>query len=133
MKKIWTNGCFDVLHVGHLKMLEFAKRRGDYLVVGIDSDSRVKKLKGDGRPFNNESDRKEFLEAIKFVDEVVIFDSPEHLNSLILSLQISEIVVGEEYKKGLVLGSDLCPVEFFPRIGEYSTSKILSERIYSSK
>lgn len=133
MKKIWTNGCFDVLHIGHIKMLEFAKGSGDYLVVGIDSDSRVKKLKGEERPYNNQNDRKEFLQAIKFVDEVVIFDSAEHLCSLVKDLGISEIVVGEEYKKGLVLGSDLCPVKFFPRIGEYSTSKILSERIYSSK
>ena len=69
MRKVWTNGCFDILHIGHLKMLEYAKSKGDYLVVGIDTDARVKQLKGEDRPFNNEDDRKNFLLSIKFVDD----------------------------------------------------------------
>ncbi len=126
MKKIWTNGCFDVLHIGHLKMLAFAKELGDYLVVGIDSDERVAKLKGPNRPINNEKDRKEFLEAISFVDEVVIFSSKEELENLVQTLNIDTIVVGEEYKNGIVLGSDFASVNFFPRFGNHSTSKILA-------
>lgn len=125
MKKVWTNGCFDIIHVGHLKMLEYAKSKGDYLVVGIDTDERVKKMKGEDRPFNNEIDRKIFLESIRYVDEVVLFGSSNELESHINNLGINLIVVGEEYKGGTVLGSFLAPVDFFPRYGEYSTSKIL--------
>lgn len=125
MKKIWTNGCFDILHIGHIKMLEAAKSRGDYLVVGIDSDKRVKDLKGSDRPFNNEIDRKDFLMSIKYVDEVVVFNSSEDLEDLIKLKEISEIVVGEEYKDREVIGSIHAPVFFFPRIGNHSTTKIL--------
>jgi D-beta-D-heptose 7-phosphate kinase/D-beta-D-heptose 1-phosphate adenosyltransferase len=126
MRKIWTNGCFDILHIGHIKMLEAAKSRGDYLVVGIDSDSRVKELKGKDRPFNNQENRKAFLESIRFVDEVVVFESAQHLEDTVLSMGISEIVVGEEYKDREVVGSIHTPVFFFPRIGDHATSKILS-------
>lgn len=114
-------------------MLEYAKSRGDFLVVGIDTDQRVKKLKGKDRPFNNQEDRKNFLLSIKWVDEVVFFDSKESLENLITNIGIDLIVVGEEYKNGIILGSELAPVEFFPRYGDYSTSKILSSGIYSSK
>ena len=126
MKKVWTNGCFDILHIGHLKMLEYAKGKGDYLVVGIDSDLRVKELKGNDRPYNNENDRKAFLESIKFVDEVVIFGSKEEFEEMIITHEIDTIVVGEEYKHGTVLGSSLVHVDFFPRYKNHSTSKILS-------
>jgi D-beta-D-heptose 7-phosphate kinase/D-beta-D-heptose 1-phosphate adenosyltransferase len=125
LKKIWTNGCFDILHIGHIKMLEKAKSRGDILIVGIDSDSRVKSLKGSDRPYNNENDRMEFLKSIRFIDEVFIFGSEKEMEDLVLSLGIDEIVVGEEYKDRNVVGSIHAPVYFFPRIGDYSTSKIL--------
>ena len=107
-------------------MLEAAKSRGDYLVVGIDSDNRVRDLKGKDRPFNNQENRKSFLESIRFVDEVVIFESAQHLEDMVLSMGISEIVVGEEYKNREVVGSVHAPVFFFPRMGDHSTSKILS-------
>ncbi len=126
MRKVWTNGCFDILHIGHLKMLEYAKSRGDYLVVGIDTDERVKQLKGENRPFNKEEDRKNFLLSIKWVDEVVFFDSKQSLENHITNLKIDVIVVGEEYRDGVVLGSELATVDFFPRYGDHSTTKILS-------
>ena len=72
--KVFVNGCFDVLHYGHLKLLEFAKKQANYLIVGIDSDSRVKKAKGPTRPHNNQKIRKYFLESLIYVDEVVIFN-----------------------------------------------------------
>lgn len=128
MAKIWTNGCFDILHIGHLKMLEYAKSKGDYLVVGIDTDQRVKKLKGNERPYNNQEDRRNFLLGIKWVDEVVFFDSEESLEKHLLEFKIELIVVGEEYKNGIVLGSTQTKVEFFPRFGNYSTSEILSSK-----
>ena len=75
MKKIWTNGCFDVLHRGHLEMFKYAKSLGDYLIVGIDQDERVRASKGISRPVNNENDRKFILESIKYIDEVVMFST----------------------------------------------------------
>jgi D-beta-D-heptose 7-phosphate kinase/D-beta-D-heptose 1-phosphate adenosyltransferase len=74
-KIIWTNGCFDVLHRGHIELLKYAKSLGDWLVVGIDTDERVKNSKGESRPFNNIEDRVAMLESIKYVDEVVVFDT----------------------------------------------------------
>lgn len=106
-------------------MLEAAKSRGDYLVVGIDSDKRVEDLKGPSRPFNSQKNRKDFLMSIKYVDEVVIFNSSEELEDLVKLKGISEIVVGEEYEDREVVGSIHAPVFFFPRIGNHSTTKIL--------
>jgi len=106
-------------------MLEAAKSRGDYLVVGIDSDKRVKDLKGPDRPFNSQKDRKDFLLAIKYVDEVVIFNSSNELEDLVKLNGISEIVVGEEYNGRGVIGSIHAPVFFFPRVANHSTTKIL--------
>lgn len=125
MKKVWTNGCFDVLHIGHIKMLEFAKSKGDYLIVGIDSDGRIKESKGNERPFNNEDVRKQFLESIRFVDEVVVFSSDSELIQCLSENKIELIVVGEEYRNR-VIGGEVCEVEFFPRINEFSTTKILN-------
>ena len=74
MKLVWVNGCFDVLHRGHFEMLKYAKSFGDYLMVGIDSDQKVKKDKGNDRPFNSADDRKFALESIRHVDKVLIFN-----------------------------------------------------------
>ena len=77
MKTVWTNGCFDILHRGHIEMLAYAKSLGKHLVVGIDSDKKVKLDKGISRPYNTEEDRKTMLTSLKYVDEVVIFDTPQ--------------------------------------------------------
>ena len=80
---IWTNGCYDILHVGHIALFKYAKSLGGNLIVGIDSDDRVNKLKGNGRPINNQNDRKEMLESIKFIDEVIIFNTKEEMCDLL--------------------------------------------------
>jgi len=123
--KIWTNGCFDILHVGHIEMLKFARSLGDSLFVGIDSDSRVKDLKGNGRPINNEKDRKKLLESIRFVDKVFIFNTKEEMEQILIDQKIDLIVVGDEYKNGIVTGSGICNVKFFEKIPGISTTKIL--------
>ena len=74
MKTVATNGCFDILHVGHVQYLNEAKSLGDKLIVGLNSDRSVKKLKGESRPYNNEQNRAAVLSALRCVDEVVIFD-----------------------------------------------------------
>ncbi|MBR6297866.1 MAG: D-glycero-beta-D-manno-heptose 1-phosphate adenylyltransferase [Candidatus Gastranaerophilales bacterium] len=80
-KTVFTNGCFDIIHIGHVRYLKASKQCGDILIVGLNSDSSVKKLKGDSRPVNNQNDRAEILSEFNFVDYVIIFDenSPAYL------------------------------------------------------
>ena len=126
MKKIWTNGCFDILHVGHLRLLEYAKSRGDFLTVGIDSDSRVRELKGKNRPINNEFSRMKMLEAIRWVDNVVVFSSDKELEQLI-RLTSDLMIIGSDYQNKRVVGSQYSKVEFFDRVDDYSTTDIIKE------
>jgi rfaE bifunctional protein nucleotidyltransferase chain/domain len=127
MSVIWVNGCFDVLHVGHIKLFEYAKSMGDKLVVGIDSDNRVKQLKGDDRPINTEEDRKEMLMSIKYIDSVVIFDTEQELIDNIKKLKPKLMVVGEDYRFKDVVGEEFSQgVGFFKRVVGYSTTNIVS-------
>ena len=124
MKKIWINGCFDILHIGHLRLLEHAKSRGDFLTVGIDSDDRVKELKGKDRPINNEFLRTEMLKAIKWVANVVVFSSDKELEQLI-QLTSDLIIIGSDYKNKRIVGSQYSKVEFFDRVDDYSTTNLV--------
>lgn len=133
MRRIWTNGCFDILHIGHIKLLEFAKSQGDYLIVGIDSDERIKGSKGEGRPINNQKDRCEFLRAIGVVDEVVIFNSSEGLSNAVKENFIDLIVIGDDYEGKNVIGSEHADVLFFKKIPYISSSSIISKIIPSSE
>jgi rfaE bifunctional protein nucleotidyltransferase chain/domain len=126
MKKVWTNGTFDVLHVGHLKLLEYAASFGE-LTVGIDSDKRVKELKGLDRPFNNTQDRKYFLESIKFVHNVVVFNSREELIDMVKEFEPDYMVIGSDYIDKPVYGSEYAKeLVFFDKLEQYSTTTILN-------
>ena len=128
MKKIWTNGCFDIIHVGHIELFRYAKSLGNQLIVGIDSDLRVKKLKGENRPINCEHDRKILLESIKYIDKVFIFDSQNDMRDILKFLAINTIVVGDDYKNKYVTGSELVNnVIYFPKLPRYSTTSILNK------
>ena len=123
---IWTNGCYDILHVGHIALFKYAKSLGGNLIVGIDSDDRVNKLKGNGRPINNQNDRKKMLESIKFIDEVIIFNTKEEMCDLLTKKNINTIVIGDDYKDKPVTGSDIIKdIVFFKKIGNYSTTNYL--------
>ncbi len=127
--KIWTNGCFDILHRGHMEMLAYAKSLGTHLVVGIDSDERVKKLKGPSRPINNQEDRKKMLEAIQYVDRVVIFNDDVHLENSIKNNKIHTMVVGSDWEGKKIIGSsEATRVVYFDRLQDYSTTSIIKER-----
>ena len=128
MDIIWSSGCYDILHRGHLELLKYARSLGDKLVVGIDSDKKVRKSKGEGRPVNNQEDRKFFLESLIYVDEVVIFNTAEELEGRIESMRPKFIVIGNDYKDRKVVGGEHARsgVKFFERIGEYSTTNILN-------
>ena len=105
-KVVFTNGCFDILHAGHVKYLARARELGDLLVVGLNSDASVKRLKGEARPINSQDDRACVLSGLGFVDYVVIFDEDTPLN-LITKIKPDVLVKGADYKDKEVIGSDI--------------------------
>jgi D-beta-D-heptose 7-phosphate kinase/D-beta-D-heptose 1-phosphate adenosyltransferase len=123
--KVWVNGTFDVLHIGHIKLLEYASMFGT-LRVGIDTDERVREKKGDGRPFNTLKDRIEFMYSIKFVDSVVSFDSDETLSNCIKEWGTDILVIGNDYVGKPIIGAEYSDrIVFFNKIKDKSTSSIL--------
>ena len=128
-KDVWVNGVFDVLHMGHIKLLERASfEAADGLVaVGIDTDRRVKELKGDSRPVNNEMNRSSFLGAIKYVDCVYLFDTDEDLKMCIKSFEPDLMVIGEDYKDKPIIGSEyIDEIIYVERYEELSSSDIIN-------
>ena len=122
MKRIVVNGTFDILHSGHLALLNYAKSLGDFLVVAIDSDQRVQELKGTSRPVNTQSERQELLENLRAVDEVKIFDSDQELVDIIAECAI--MVKGSDYKGKSIVGEDsIAKIVFFERVDGFSTTK----------
>ena len=103
---VFTNGCFDVLHAGHVKLLEQARAQGEVLVVGLNSDASVRGLKGDGRPILPETERAELLLALQSVDEVVVYDEPTPLE-LIQALVPDVLVKGADWAADQVVGADV--------------------------
>lgn len=127
-KIVWMNGCFDVLHYGHFKLIEFAVSLGGKLVIGIDSDERVKQLKGNDRPIHNQQQRAFNLRQIRNVGEVVIFNSENELLNLLQQLQPDVFVIGSDYIGKHIIGAEFVKeVKFFNRIDEFSTTKIIYE------
>jgi len=128
MSIIFTNGCFDILHRGHVELLRFCKSKyPDYkLVVGVNSDDSVKRLKGKNRPVNNISDRVFLLESIRFVDEVIVFSEDTPYN-LIRKVNPDIIVKGGDYQPEDVVGNDLCDVVIFNYVKGYSTTKTIQD------
>lgn len=126
MKKVWVNGSFDVLHLGHIKLLEYASSFGS-VKVGLDSDARIKEKKGINRPYNSLKDRMEFISAIKYVDLVVSFDTDEELEQLIKDYEPDTMIIGGEYKTKRIIGLEYVPhIYFFDKVEGKSTSNILS-------
>jgi len=124
MKTVFTNGCFDILHRGHLELLKYCKSFGGRVVVGINSDNSIKNLKGPTRPINNQKDRKFFLESLLYVDEVIIFDTETPLN-LIKKIKPDIIIKGGDYSSEEVVGNKLAKVIIFETVDGYSTTKII--------
>ena len=128
-KDVWVNGVFDVLHMGHIKLLERAsfEAAGGLVAVGIDTDRRVKELKGDSRPVNNEMNRSSFLGAIKYVDCVYLFDTDEDLKMCIKSFEPDLMVIGEDYKDKPIIGSEyIDEIIYVERYEELSSSDIIN-------
>jgi len=126
MKRIFTNGCFDVLHRGHIELLKYCKTLG-HVIVGINSDDSIKRLKGNERPFFSQEDRIFMLNSCKYVDEIHIFDEDTPYN-LIKKVKPDIIVKGGDYKKEEVVGADISDVKIFNYLEGYSTTKILEKK-----
>lgn len=130
-KIVFTNGCFDLLHVGHVRYLSEAKKLGDYLVIGVNSDESVKRLKGPTRPIQNQLDRAEILKSLKSVDETVIFgeDTPQNL---IEQIKPDILVKGGDWSVDQIVGGrfvqsyggQVCSLTF---IDGKSTTKIIEK------
>jgi rfaE bifunctional protein nucleotidyltransferase chain/domain len=129
-KQIFTNGCFDILHRGHIELLKFCKSLG-YVTVGLNSDNSVSRLKGQNRPVNAEQDRKYLLEALKYVDKVIVFDEDTPLR-LIQELKPNVIVKGGDYVTSNVIGNEIAEVVIFSTIEGYSTTNTLMRLSTSS-
>ena len=127
---VFTNGCFDIIHIGHLDLFEKARAFGDILIVGLNTDSSVRRLKGQNRPVIPELDRARLLAALEVVDFVVLFDEDTPLE-ILQYLQPDVLVKGGDYKRHEVIGQDIVPdVKIVPFMEGKSTTSVI-ERIRS--
>lgn len=128
MTKVWINGTFDIVHLGHIKMLKRGAELGDFLIVGIDSDRRVSELKGETRPINKLVSRITLLESIRYVDRVLSFDSDKELETLIKTIRPEIMVIGEEYKTKRIIGKEFVKeIIYFPLLDGFSSTNIINK------
>ena len=127
--RVFTNGCFDVLHRAHIELFKYCDKlaipaMGGSVIVGINSDESIKRLKGDSRPFNSIEDRVEMLRSIKYIYQVIVFeeDTP---HDLIKEIKPDVIVKGGDYDPKEIVGADICEVKIFNYMDGYSTTNIL--------
>jgi rfaE bifunctional protein nucleotidyltransferase chain/domain len=130
-KIVFTNGCFDILHRGHIEYLSQANEKGNILVIGLNSDASVKRIKGEGRPVQDEQSRALILASLRFVDAVVLFDEDTPLE-LIKIVNPDVLVKGGDYTEETIVGADFVKanggeVVVIPLVEGYSTSGILNQ------
>ena len=124
--KVWVNGSFDIIHIGHIRLLEHARSFGD-VRVGLDTDERIQEKKGEYRPINNLQDRMDFISSIRFVNDVVSFGSDDELICRIKEYKPDLMVIGDDYDYHSIIGVEYIPrVEFFQKIKNKSTTTILN-------
>lgn len=130
MVRVFVNGSFDVLHTGHLDLLNYAKSLGDHLLVAIDSDRRVSEKKGHDRPLNPQHIRVAVMSNLKAVDGVKIFDSDEELIDIIANYKPNIMVVGSDWRNKTIIGSQHAGnVEFYDRVNSESTTRTIENFI----
>lgn len=126
MKRVWINGTFDIIHIGHIRLINYAKSFG-IIRVGLDTDERVREKKGMERPFNTLSDRIEFISSISGIDSVVSFGSDDELVERIKEWKPDVMVIGNDYTYEQIIGAEFIPkIEFFKKVDGISTTKILA-------
>ena len=129
MMKIIVNGSFDIVHLGHLRLLQYAKSYPSaYVYVLTDSDRRIKELKGADRPINTEYERTSLLFALKYVDRVDVFDTDEELINLIRDYKPDIMVKGSDYRNTPIIGAEFCKeIKFYDRLEKYSTTNKIQD------
>ena len=128
-KRIWLNGTFDVVHLGHIKLFQHAKELypNSTICVGVDTDDRVRQLKGPNRPINPLPLRVEFLKAIRFIDEVRTFSTDGDLREEIALFNPDVMLIGDDYRNRTIVGEELIPlIIYVRRFDGLSTTKIIS-------
>ena len=124
---IWINGCFDVLHMGHIKLFRRARQMGMKVIIGVDTDERIRQAKGEGRPVNDLHNRIDFLRSIKYVDMIHSFGTDEELSKLIEDYLPRYMLIGDDYKDKEIIGSKwVKEVIYVPRYQGLSSSNILN-------
>jgi len=123
---VFTNGCFDILHPGHVIYLQQAKALGTKLIIGLNSDESIKRLKGSDRPVFNQAERLQALTRLGIADKIYIFDEDTPIN-LINSIKPDIIVKGGDYKPDQVIGNELAKVVIVPYVEGFSTTNILEK------
>ncbi|MBL7129666.1 MAG: D-glycero-beta-D-manno-heptose 1-phosphate adenylyltransferase [Ignavibacteria bacterium] len=131
LELVFTNGCFEILHRGHIAYLNEAKTLGDFLIVGLNSDRSVKKLKGSNRPYNNENDRAFVLDNLKSVDYIILF-SEDTPYDLIKNVKPDYLVKGGDWKEEEIVGSEIVKeyggkVISLKYIDNYSTTSLINK------
>jgi D-beta-D-heptose 7-phosphate kinase/D-beta-D-heptose 1-phosphate adenosyltransferase len=130
MKKIFVNGSFDLLHTGHIDLLWYAKNLGDHLLVAIDSDERIRKNKGNDRPFNPLHIRKMIIKNLRMVDAVAVFNTDNDLINIIRRFEPDIMVKGSDWKGGHIIGGDYCKeIRYYERVKDESTTKLIEDFI----
>jgi len=128
---VFTNGCFDIIHVGHIRYLKSAKELGDILVIGLNSDESVRKIKGDNRPIVSQGERAEILSSIRSVDYVVIFNEPDPYNT-IAAIKPDILIKGGDWAIDNIVGRDIVEsyggeVRTIPFVEGFSSSRIIGD------
>ncbi|MEA5259290.1 D-glycero-beta-D-manno-heptose 1-phosphate adenylyltransferase [Arcicella aquatica] len=130
-KIVFTNGCFDIVHLGHIDYLEKARNLGDKLILGLNTDASVKRLKGESRPVVNEYARSRMMAAFEFIDAVVLFDEPTP-KELIEKVKPDILVKGDDYTIETIVGADFViekggEVKTIPLVKGYSTTSLIEK------
>ena len=128
---VFTNGCFDILHLGHIKLLSESKKLGDKLIVGLNTDNSIKKLKGINRPINNKHYRSTMLSSLSFVDLIVFFSDPNPIK-LIQKIHPDVLTKGSDYNAESIVGADIVlnyggVIKLIPLIPDLSTTALIKK------
>ena len=129
--KIVINGTFDILHIGHIRLFRYARSFiNSYVHVLIDSDRRIRELKGYQRPIHNEYERSTLLFELKSIDRVDVFDTDDELRDLLKNIRPDLMIKGSDYKDKTIIGSEFCKkILFFDRLEKYSTTNVIQRII----
>jgi D-beta-D-heptose 7-phosphate kinase/D-beta-D-heptose 1-phosphate adenosyltransferase len=124
---VFTNGCFDILHSAHIELLKFAKNQGDILIVGLNSDESIKRLKGESRPINNIDERAKILSLFDFIDYIIVFSDDTPLN-IITMINPDVLIKGSDYNKEKIIGKEFVKqIILFDFVQNKSSTRVINK------